>query len=159
MGAALTGCSTIIGVDIHDDRLALAKELGATHTINGKDTDALEAILAQGAVDYTIESTGVSEVVIQSIRCLKPRGTVAVVGVAGDTTFHIHDDLIPPNRSIVGVVEGDVIPKLFIPQLIQYYQAGKFPFDKMVKFYEVKEMQQAMSDMLNGSTIKPIIVF
>lgn len=161
MGANLTGCSEIIAVDVHEERLLLAKELGATHTINAKTSNVIEEIqkITDGGSDFSLESTGVSQVVIQAIRCLKARGTSAVVGVAGETTLHIHDDLIPPNRSIIGVVEGDVIPKLFIPKLIKYYQKGKFPFDKMIKYYKTDELDKAISDMLTGKTVKPVIVF
>ena len=108
---------------------------------------------------FSIESTGASPVVIQALRCLRARGAVALVGVAGDTTLHIHDDFIPPNRTMVGVVEGDVIPKLFIPKLIEHYQNGKFPFDKLITFYPPDQLEKAISDMLSGKTIKPVIVF
>ena len=161
MAAALTSCSAIIAVDVHVGRLQLAKQLGATHTINGNELNAIDEIIkiTNGGADFSIESTGVSPVVIQAVRCLRARGTVAVVGVAGDTTLHIHDDLIPPNRMIVGVVIGDTIPKLFIPKLIEYYQKGKFPFDKLITFYNQGQLNEAMNDMLSGKTIKPVIVF
>lgn len=161
MAATLTACSKIIAVDVHESRLELAKELGATHTINGRTTDVIAEIvkITEGGANYSIESTGVSQVVIQAVRCLSARGTVALLGVSDETTLHIHDDFIPPNRTMVGIVEGDVIPKLFIPQLIEYYQKGRFPFDKLVKFYKVSELDNAISDMLDGTTIKPIVVF
>jgi aryl-alcohol dehydrogenase len=82
-----------------------------------------------------------------------------LMGAAGDTTLHIHDDLISPNRTIVGVVEGDTIPKLFIPKLIEYYQRGKFPFDKLIAFCRINQLNEAMDDMLRGKTIKPVIIF
>lgn len=161
MAANLTPCLNIIAVDINDDRLALAKELGATHTINSKKTDVVQEIysITGGGVDYAVESTGVPEVVLQSIHSLKSRGVVAVVGVGGKTSIHIHDDLIPPNRTVVGVVEGDAIPKLFIPKLIDFYKKGKFPFDKMIKTYSFKNINDAINDMNAGKTIKPVITF
>jgi len=84
---------------------------------------------------------------------------MAVVGVGPDTTLNIHDELIPPNRTIIGVVEGDSIPKLFIPQLIEYYKAGKFPFDKLIQRYPFEKLQEAIDDMKSGKTIKPVITF
>jgi len=75
MAAALTGCASIIAVDLHDQRLDLAKKLGATHIINGKNTDVIEAInkITDGGADFSIESTGASPVVIQAVRCLSKR--------------------------------------------------------------------------------------
>ena len=161
MAARLTGCLDIIAVDLQDSRLQLAKELGATAVLNPGDGDVIDQInqITGGGADFALESTGVPSVVVQALRSLRARGTVAVVGASGDTTLHIHDDFIPPNRTMVGVVEGDVIPKLFIPQLIEYYRRDRFPFDKLIQFYDTAQLDQALADMLSGKTIKPVIVF
>lgn len=159
MGAALTGCSEIIAVDINDARLEMAKELGATKVINGKKQDTLKEIIemTDGGVNYGVETTGASPVVVQAVRSLRSLGKLAVVGVAGETELHIHDDLIPPGRTIVGVVEGDVIPQLFIPKLIDFYKKGKFPFDKLAKVYDFENIEQAFDDAETGKTIKAIV--
>lgn len=161
MASKLTGASSIIAVDIDEKRLELAKELGATHTINGKKEDVIERvheITGRGA-DYALEATAVPSAVLQSIRSLAVGGTVAVVGVGGEADIHIHDDLVLPNRTVVGVTEGVSIPSVFIPKLIEYYKVGKFPFDKMIKKYNFDEIDKAIDDMKSGKTIKPIIVF
>lgn len=161
MAAKLTGAKTIIAVDIIPERLELAKELGATHTINGKEEDVVEKVheITSKGSDYVLEATGVPALILQGIRSLRVRGTMATVGVGPDMTLNIHDELIPPNRTIMGVVEGDTIPKLFIPELIEYYQAGKLPIDKLIKFYPFENLQDAIDDMLSGKTIKPVITF
>ncbi|CDO04720.1 Aryl-alcohol dehydrogenase [Oceanobacillus picturae] len=159
MGAKLIGCSKIIAVDIHDSRLELAKELGATHVINGSEVETLEEIrkITDGGVNYAVETTGVSPVVVQSVQSLRSLGTVAVVGATGEVTLNVQLDLLNEGRSIVSVVEGDSIPQLFIPKLIEYYKNGQFPFDKLVKFYELEEINQAFEDSGKGTTIKPIL--
>lgn len=161
MAAKLAGAKNIIAVDIIPERLKLAKELGATHTINGKEVDTVEEIykITGNGSEYVLEATGVPELILQGIRSLRARGVMAVVGVGPDTTLNIHDELIPPNRTIIGVVEGDSIPKLFIPQLIEYYKAGKFPFDKLIKRYPFEKLHEAIDDMKSGKTIKPVITF
>lgn len=161
MGAAISGTKTIIAVDIIPDRLELAKELGATHVINGKeqDTGAEISRITGGGADYVLESTGVPALILQAIRSLRPRGTMAAVGVGPDLTFNLHDELIPSNRTLVGVVEGDSIPKLFIPELIEYYKQGRFPFDRLVKTYSFESINEAIADMKSGKTVKPVIVF
>ncbi len=161
MGAKLANCQTIIAVDVHEERLNLAKELGATHVVNGREVDAVQAVqeITSGGAHYAIESSGVAPVVLQAIRSVRALGTIAVVGASGNLEFHIHDELIPMNKTLVGVVEGQSIPKLFIPELIAYYKEGKFPFDRLVKKYEMTQLDQAIHDMESGKTIKPIILF
>lgn len=161
MGAKLANCQTIIAIDVQDERLKVAKKLGATHVINGRDTDVVKEIqqITNGGAHYAIESSGVADVVLQAIRSVRALGTIAVVGASGNLEFHIHDELIPMNKTLVGVVEGQSVPKLFIPELIQYYKEGKFPFDQLIKKYEMHELEQAVQDMETGKTIKPVILF
>jgi aryl-alcohol dehydrogenase len=161
MGAKLANCKTIIAVDVHEERLNLAKKLGATHIVNGRKTDAVKEIqqITNGGAHFALESSGVPAVVLQAIRSVRALGVIAVVGAAGNLEFHIHDELIPMNKTLVGVVEGQSVPKLFIPELISYYKEGKFPFDQLVKKYEMTELDQAIHDMESGKTIKPVILF
>lgn len=160
MAAKIANCGQIIAVDIHDSRLATAKEFGATHVINGKNTDALAEIMTitggKGA-HYSIETTGVSSVVEQSVRCLRVLGTCAIVGIAGDVTLNFFPDVLGTCRTIIGVVEGNALPQKFIPQLIRFYKEGRFPFDKLVKFYDFADINQAFEDSKNGITIKPVV--
>lgn len=161
MGARLSNCQTIIAVDVHEARLDLAKELGATHVVHGGETDPVQAIqeITNGGAHYAIESSGVSAVVLQAIRSVRALGTIAVVGAAGNLEFHIHDELIPMNKTLVGVVEGQSIPKIFIPELLTYYKEGKFPFDRLIKKYDMDQLEQAIQDMEEGKTMKPVILF
>lgn len=161
MGAKLANCKTIIAADIHDNRLELAKELGATHVINSKEEDPVESVksITDGGAHYAVEASGVAPVVLQAIRSVRPLGTIAIVGAAGNLEFHIHDELIPTSKTLVGVVEGQAIPKLFIPELISHYKAGNFPFDRLVKKYGMTELDKAIEDMESGETLKPVIEF
>ncbi|WP_409275021.1 NAD(P)-dependent alcohol dehydrogenase [Neobacillus sp. SCS-31] len=161
MAAKLSNCETIIAVDIDEERLVLAKELGATHTLNGKEVDVvseIHKITGKGA-QYAFEATGVPALVLQSIKSLAVGGTVAVVGVGGEASIHIHDDLVAPNRTVVGATEGHSNPPVFIPQLINYYKEGKFPFDKFIKKYPFEQIETAIADMKSGKTIKPVVTF
>ena len=161
MGAKLANCQMIIAVDLYEERLHLAKELGATHVIDSSEVDAVREIrkITNGGAQYAIESSGVAPVALQAIRSVRALGTVAIVGTSGNLELHLHDELIPMNKTLVGVVGGYSIPKLFIPELIRYYKAGKFPFDKLIKTYEMDELDQAIHDMEIGKTIKPVILF
>lgn len=161
MAAKIAGCSKIIAVDIHDSRLKLAKELGATHVINSRNVDVIEEIRRitnNKGTTYAVETTGVPEVFMNGLRSLAIGGTIAQVGVSsGPVTLDLNFDVMWPSRTIVGVIEGESVAKIFIPQLIEYYKNGQFPFDKLVKFYDFEEIDQAFEDSRIGTTIKPIL--
>lgn len=159
MAAKIANCKTIIAVDIHDSRLELAKELGATHTLNSKRDDIVKEIkeLTDGGIHYAVETSGVPVVVKQSLNALRPLGTAAIVGVTPEMKIDVHNDLMAEGKSMIGVIEGDSVPRVFIPQLIDYYKAGQFPFDKMVRFYNFNEIEKAFEDSAKGITIKPIL--
>ena len=159
MAAKIIGCQHIIAVDVHDSRLELAKALGATHVFNGKDVDVVTEIkkITDGGSHYAIETTGVPLVVKQSLNALRPLGTVAIVGITPEVSIDVHNDLMAEGKSMIGVIEGDSIPRVFIPQLIAYYKAGQFPFDKLVKFYDFEDINQAFADSASGITIKPVL--
>lgn len=161
MAAALTGCQNVIAIDVVPERLKLAKELGATHVINGKEMNAVEEIkhITNGGAEYAIESAAVPMLIQQAVRCTCPLGKIVTIGGASDTTLNIQNDLLSPNRTVMGVVEGGAIPQEFIPVLLKYYMDGKFPFDKLIKTYRFNNMEQALADMKNGTAIKPVIVF
>lgn len=161
LAAKACGASIIIAVDIVDSRLQLAEELGATHVINSKNQDPVIAIkeITNGGVNFALESTGRPEILKLGIDALGILGKIAVVGAPPLGTFAQFDvnDLLLGGKTILGVVEGSGAPKKFIPELVELFQQGKFPFDKLVKFYSFEEMNQAAIDSHSGRTLKPII--
>ncbi|MCM2349410.1 MAG: NAD(P)-dependent alcohol dehydrogenase [Bacteriovoracaceae bacterium] len=159
MAAKIANCKHIIAVDVHDSRLELAKELGATHSLNGKKVDVLQEIksITGGGTHYAVETTGAPSVVKQCLNALRPLGTTAIVGVTPEMKIDVHNDLMAEGKSMIGVIEGDSVPRVFIPQLIDYFKAGKFPFDKLIKFYDFKNIEQAFEDSKSGKTIKPVL--
>lgn len=161
MAAKIAGCHPIIAVDIHDSRLELAKELGATHTINSKNEDVvakIKEITSKGA-DYSLETTGVPEVTLSSLRCLRVKGVAATVAVGKrNLTINIFNDVVANALTLKGVIEGDAVPQLIIPKLVRFFKNGQFPIDKMVEFYEFEQINEAFEDSKNGSAIKPILI-
>jgi aryl-alcohol dehydrogenase len=153
MAARIVGAHPIIGVDISPSRLKLALELGATHIINSRFTDVASGInkIIAGGVDYVLETTGNAQMLESAIEMINKRGTAAFF--TGDGI----PDNVPRGKKAVAVIEGDSVPQLFIPQLIKLYQQGKFPFDRLIKFYQFKDINRAMKDSLSGKTIKPVL--
>jgi aryl-alcohol dehydrogenase len=161
MAAKVAGATTIIAVDVTPSRLELALELGATHVINSREEDPVQRIQAitQGGVNYSLECSGRSEVLRQAIDSVTTLGTCGIVGatkVGTEVAFNINEVMIPGKR-IMGIVQGDVVANAFIPKLVELFLQGRFPFDKLCKFYEFDEVNQAMADSERGVTIKPIL--
>lgn len=159
MAAKIAGCLNIIAVDIHDSRLELAKELGATHTLNGKNVDIVHEIkkITKGGTHYAVETTGVPPVVKQAVHALRPLGSCAIVGVTPEMTFDVQNDIMAEGKTVMGVIEGDSVPQVFIPQLVDYYKRGMFPFNKLTKMYDFEQINEAFEDSKQGTTIKPIV--
>ena len=67
------------------------------------------------------------------------------------------DDLMIRGKGIRGILEGESVPDIFIPQLIELNAQGRFPFEKLTKFYSLDQINQAAKDSENGGTIKPVI--
>ena len=58
---------------------------------------------------------------------------------------------------MIGVIEGDSVPRVFIPRLVEYYKAGRFPFDKLIRFYEFADIDRAFEDSKSGIAVKPVL--
>lgn len=161
MAAKLVGCTTIIAVDIHADRLGLASELGATHLIDGTRINPISAIqkLTDVGVSYTVDTTAVPEVARQAVDSLAPLGTCAILGVgpAGTELSLDMTNLLLPGRTVAGVTEGDSRPNEFIPQLLNLYRQGRFPIDRLIERYALSDINKAIDDVESGKCLKAVL--
>ncbi|MFC3607249.1 NAD(P)-dependent alcohol dehydrogenase [Stutzerimonas tarimensis] len=161
LAAKVAGATTIVAVDVVPSRLELALELGATHVINSRENDPVAMIreITAGGANFALESTGRPEVLRQAVDALGGLGCVGVVGAPplGTTAEFDVNDLLLGGKSIRGIVEGDSVPQRFIPQLVDLYLQGRFPFDKLVKFYPFEAINQAAEDSEKGVTLKPVL--
>lgn len=162
MAAKVAGCSKIIAVDLVPDRLALAEELGATHTINARASDdvvtEVQGITGRGA-DFSVDTTAVTSVVRQAVDCLALKGTCATLGF-GTAGTEIQVDmlqLLMAGRTITGVTEGDARPDEFIPQMIELNKQGRFPYQQLITSYDFKDINKACDDAESGKAIKPVL--
>jgi aryl-alcohol dehydrogenase len=160
LGAVVCGCTTIIAVDINADRLEVAKELGATHTVNASEVDPVEAIkdVTGEGPEFSLECVGNPKVLRQAVDILPRLGVCGLLGVVPPgTEVSLNMDLIMNGRTVRGILGGDAIADLFIPKLIELYSQGRFPFDRLITFYPFEEINQAVKDMEEGGVIKPVL--
>lgn len=162
MAAKVAGCSKIVAVDLHESRLELARSLGATDVVNGREGDSVtkvKEIVGSAGAQFVIEATGVPAAVAQALQVCVRRGEVVLLG-SGPMTAPVTVPLsaLVAGGKIRGCTEGDSIPGVFIPKLIDLYKQGRFPFDRLVSFYPFKEINRAVADSKSGKAIKPIVV-
>jgi len=160
MAAKICGCSTVIGVDIKPNRLELARELGATNVLDAgqvNPTAEIKKITGDGA-DYSLECAGNPKVLRQALESIRRPGVCGLIGGAPTGTEVTLDmNSIMFGRTIRGILEGDSVPDIFIPQLVDFIMQGRFPLDRLVTFYPLDQINQAVEDSEAGRTIKPIV--
>jgi aryl-alcohol dehydrogenase len=161
MAAKIAGCDPIIAVDVHAHRLALAKELGATHTIDHGNCEAVVAevrAITGGGAKYSIDTSALPAVFREAIEALRPGGTCVLLGSARKgNDVAVEMPFLQEGRMVRGVVQGDSFPKEFIPRLVDLIMESKFPIDKMIKFYDFADINRAAEESSSGATIKPVL--
>ena len=155
----------IIAVDVLSKRLELAREFGATHGVNSKMRPNLMEVLLHitdgHGVDAAIDTTGDPEVVRNLIHSTARKGRVVTIGNSDSkaevsiNTF----EMVQAGCSYIGCQLGDTLPQEFIPRLLEAYDDGRFPYRKLIKTYPVKDIGRAISDMEQGQTVKPVILW
>jgi aryl-alcohol dehydrogenase len=161
MAAKIAGCDPIIAVDVHDARLALARALGATHTINhtGRFDVVAEIRKVTGPGSrFSIDTSAQSPVFHEAIEVLMPAGTCVLLGSApAGTEVAVDMRFLQNGRVVRGVIQGDSVPKQFIPQLVDHIAAGRFPLERMITFYDLADINRAAAESAAGQTIKPVL--
>lgn len=166
MAAKMNNCQNIIGVDRFDQRLELAKSLGATHVVNTsqKDFDLTKAIkdLTDGlGADIVMDTTGNMGLINSGMDSTANRGQMIILGVPPvDGVVPVHlITFMQTGKRLRGSIEGDVTPSEYVPKMIKWQKEGKLPIEKLIKYYKAEEYEKALADMHDGSTIKPVLLW
>lgn len=156
MAAHFLKAKTIIAVDVQPKRLKLALELGATHAINGRRQNVAAAIreIVPEGVDFALEITGSDEVLHTAVEVLSPRGSIAMIANPSE-----YSGILKRGQKMVSIIQGDAVPQKFIPKLIKLFRGGKFPFDRLIRFYDFRDINRAVADAKRGRVIKPVLRF
>jgi aryl-alcohol dehydrogenase len=150
MAAKVAGAKTIIAVDRDPARLALAIKLGATETINSDQESDLTTLCPH--LNHVIDTTGIGHLDELGQDVLKEGGTlVRLTGSAGETFTR--------GRKAISVIQGDSVAQTFIPKLIELWQQGRFPLEKLITYYHFDDINRALQDSRNGKVIKAVLVW
>jgi NDMA-dependent alcohol dehydrogenase len=164
-GCQLSGAAMIVAVDTADAKLEMARQFGATHTVNSKTTEnAVKAIreLTGGGADYSFECVGYGEVVAQAYNVLRKGGTAVVVGVAPakDMTSIRTNTLYAEEKTLTGSRFGSARPKEDFPRLLALYKTKRLKLDELItRRYKIDEAPQAFADLAAGKNARGVIVF
>lgn len=160
MAARNSPASRIIAVDRHESRLRLAVELGATDTVNVTEADPVKAIheICDGPADFSLECTGVISVVRQAADAVGMLGTCVLIGGApAGAEFTLDHISTLWGKRVVGVLGGSGRSLPLIGGLMDLYAQGRFPFDRMVEYFDFADIQTALDKSYAGEVIKPVL--
>jgi S-(hydroxymethyl)glutathione dehydrogenase/alcohol dehydrogenase len=153
--AALSTAHPIVAVDLHDNRLALAKAFGATHVVNSRTQDALAEIkrIAPGGVDVFIDNTGVPAVIQSGYAVTKPQGRMILVGVPRKgNDISIHSLPLHFGKVLTGSHGGEAVPSEDIPRYMQLFRAGKISLKPLITHrFALDAVNEAIAGMRSGS--------
>lgn len=160
MAARNSGVTTIIVADVHDSRLELARSLGATHAINSRTSDLVAEVAAitGSTVDYAFDCTGVIAVIETLAQTVGMLGTLVLIGGApAGASFSLDHLSTLWGKRVIGVLGGGGRSGQLIPALVRLYEQGRFPFDQLVAYYAMDQIEEALADSQSGKVIKPIL--
>lgn len=154
--AALVSAYPIIAVDLHDSKLALAKEMGATHLINSSTTDARQAIidlLGPNGVDAFIDNTGQPSIIEMGYEITKPQGRVTLVGVPKKgNNINIYSLPLHFGKGLSGSTGGEAIPQTDIPRYHQLYRTGRIQLKNLITHrFTLDQINEAIDGMRAGT--------
>jgi aryl-alcohol dehydrogenase len=158
MAARIAGASRIVAVDINATRLDLAQTLGATESLRfGPDTaSGLKAIEPFG-FNFSFNTTHQPAVYTLATDCLAHEGTAGyVTRPRGDWSPNIAA-LLAGGRKLQGILGGSAHPQLFIPQLLEYWRQGRFPFERLITEFPLSDIGAAWVACESGAVIKPVL--
>jgi S-(hydroxymethyl)mycothiol dehydrogenase len=165
-GSALAGASRIIAVDIDDTKLAWARDMGATHTVNSKEADPVEAIqgLTGGhGADVVIDAVGRPETWKQAFYARDLAGTVVLVGVP-TPDMKIPDipliDVFGRGGALKSSWYGDCLPSRDFPMLVDLYRQGRLDLDAFVtEEISIDDVEAAFDKMHGGAVLRSVVTF
>jgi aryl-alcohol dehydrogenase len=161
MAGRLAGAAPLIAVDIVEERLNQALELGATHALNAKEGDMagrIREIVPRG-VDFSFETSANEQALNDAIACLGMGGQCGIVIAPhfGQKYPFSPTEILSHAATLRGIIQGSALPNTFLPKLIELHQQGRFPYERLITTYDFTDINQALEETKAGHAIKPIL--
>jgi alcohol dehydrogenase len=164
LGAAASGARQIIAIDLSDDKLGLARQIGATHTVNARDADAAEQVreLSGGGVDFAFEMAGAVRAMELAYKITRRGGTTVTAGLPppGAALPLPLVQLVAEERTVKGSYIGTCVPTRDIPRYIALYRAGKLPVDRLMSGkLKLDDINEGFDRLHEGKAVRQVIEF
>jgi alcohol dehydrogenase len=162
-GAKVAGASQVIAIDVHDDKLELAKKLGATDTVNAKDENAIQKVkdLTSGGVDFGFEMAGSVQAMELAYRITRRGGTTVTAGLPHpDARWPLqHVNLTAEERTVKGSYVGSCVPPRDMPRYIELYRKGMLPVNKLMSDHlKLEQINEGFDNLASGHTVRQIVM-
>lgn len=163
-GATAMSAEPLIAIDANPEKLALAARLGATHTIDASNVDAVEAVheITGGGVDYAFEAIGLKTTIEQTIAMLGPAGAAVLVGMPPDgVTVEIDPMTITSSEQrILGCIYGSCNPPVDFPRILGLHRRGRLDLDSVVsRRIPLEQVNEAFAAMAAGEGVRTVVVY
>ena len=162
-GARIAGARMIIAVDVHENKLATARELGATHIVDASSRDPVRAIrdMTAGGVDYSFEAIGLKQTAEQCFDCLRAGGTATIIGMIPiGVKIELDGASFLRERKIQGSSMGSNRFKVDIPRYIEFYNQGCLKLDEMITVRgRLEDVNEAFRAMKAGEVARTVLMF
>ncbi|MCY4527281.1 MAG: Zn-dependent alcohol dehydrogenase [Anaerolineaceae bacterium] len=164
-GAALSGARQVIAVDLLPNKLAAARDFGASDLVNAADVDPVAAVkeLTDGRMaDYVFVTVGSERAVSQALAMVRRGGTVVLVGMPPESLVVplAVRDLAFRGLRVLGSFMGSTRLQVDIPRLIAHYERGNLQLDELItKTWPLEEINEAIESMERGEALRNVIVF
>lgn len=156
--AAAAAGAVAVAVDRHPGRLATAERFGAL-PVHAASTGLADRVhrLTGGGAQYALDTTGSAQLINEALRALRPTGHLGLVARL-HTALSLAPGTLDRGRRISHICEGDAVPGLLVPRLTALWQAGRFPFDQLVRTYPLADINEAERDCDAGRVVKPVLI-
>ena len=162
-GARIGGARQIIAVDVHESKLATARELGATHSVDASSRDPVQAILdmTDGGVDYSFEAIGLKLAAEQAYESLRPGGTATIIGmIPVGEKVEIEGSTLLREKKLQGSSMGSNRFRVDMPKYIDFYLQGRLLLDEMItRRGRLEDVNEAFRAMKAGEVARTVLMF
>lgn len=160
MAAKVCGASPRVVIEPVAKRRGLALELGATEAFDPFEGDFTGKLIeaTSGGLDTALDTSGNLDVIRKAFASLRSRGSLVIVAADAGADVALPGLEFLPGRSVQGIVEGDSVPRVFIPILLRLWRQGSFPIERLVTTFPLEQIEEAIKATKTGEAIKPVLV-
>lgn len=164
LGALASGASPVVAVDLNEEKLALARSLGAVQTVNAADVDAVEQVraLTRGGADFGFEMAGSVRALESAWQMTRRGGTTVTAGLPPpEAALAVNVvQLVAEERSLKGSYIGTCVPSRDIPRYVALFRQGRLPVDRLLSgTIGLEAINAAFDDLADGRTVRTVVLF